>query len=221
MLQKPTGFNSCDGCPLQHKGIGFCPDKLAKHPRIIFWGEAPGKNEVAQGVPFVGSAGFALREWLARPVPELQMALERDEVTYSNTLRCLPPENKQGRAYPTGHERAEAEAYCRRYDPSLQGVETIVLFGEAAQRLHFKRELEAEDAVDKQLGHDTKGVTGRVGREYTKEGIRYVFSLHPAFILRQPSLVGHGQASLRVAANTERVIEPDYVTWNTALEELR
>ena len=70
----------------------------------IHIGEAPGKNEVEKGEPFIGPAGYVLDAWLLRAVPQLQIAKERGEVTVMNTLRCLPPES-QGRAYPKGEER--------------------------------------------------------------------------------------------------------------------
>lgn len=215
---KPAG---CDSCPLRDKGIGFVPDKVARRPRILFIGEAPGKNEVEASEPFVGKAGFALKNWLIRAVSYMQLAWDKGEITLGNTLRCLPPEIK-GRAYPKGEERLQAEACCRQYDSAsfTPDIHTVVLFGDSPQRAWFREELEAEDASDRRLGRDTKGVMGRVGREYQREGKRWVFAPHPAFILRQPAIVEHGQRSLQIAANTERVIEPDYIDWNTAIQEL-
>lgn len=217
MLQKPEG---CNGCPLQDKAKGFCPDKPSKRKtRYLFIGEAPGKNEVDAGEPFVGKAGFVLKNWLMRAVGDIQLAEEKGEIMYANTLRCLPPE-VQGRPYPKGEEKTLAEAHCRQYDKFPEGVDTIVLFGESPQRCWFGEELAAEDASDRRLGRDVKGVQGRVGREYVKDGKRYVFAPHPAWILRQPALVQHGQHSLKIAANTEKAVEPDYVKWDEALQEL-
>lgn len=209
-MQKPDG---CSGCVLEHKGQGFCQDKVALHPKWLLVGEAPGKQEVAKGEPFIGKAGFVLDNWLIKAVPVLQLAKERGEVTYMNTLRCLPPE-VQGRAYPKGAEKLQAEAHCRQYDPDMTPYHTVVLFGESPQRAFFGSELEAEDAVDRQLHHDAKGVMGRVGRVYERDGKRWVFAPHPAYILRQPALVEHGQAALRIAANTDKEVEPEYVSWD-------
>jgi len=140
MIQRPDG---CQGCPLNTKSVaGFCPDKVSPNPKYLFLGEAPGKNEIVKGEPFIGTAGFVLWNWLVRAVPQLQVALEKNEVTVANTLRCLPPEI-QGRPYPRGQEKLDAEAYCRQYDQPMDGVETIVLFGETPQRLLFKEDLEA------------------------------------------------------------------------------
>lgn len=216
MLTKPA---SCDGCVLQHKGVGFVPDRLAKTPKYIAIGEAPGKNEVQQGEPFVGKAGFVLDNWLIRAVPTLRLAKEKGEIQYANVLRCLPPEI-QGRPYPKGEDRLLAEAHCRRYDTWPESVHTVILFGDSPQRCFFGRELAEEDAVSQRLGHDLKGVMGRIGREYMKDGKRWIFAPHPAYILRQPALVQHGQAALKIATNEEELVEPDYVKWDDALKEL-
>jgi uracil-DNA glycosylase family 4 len=210
MLSKPDG---CKECPLYEKGKGFVPDAVAPHAEVVFIGEAPGKNEVEQAVPFVGKAGYVLKEWLLKAVPTLKILDEKKKVTYANTLRCLPPE-LQGRAYPRGEERVAAEECCRQYD-DFGSAHTFILFGDSPQRCFFRDELGAEDVVDRQLQHDQKGVMGRVGREYQRDGKRWVFAPHPAFILRQPSLVEHGQAALRIAAQTERVAEVEYVDWSS------
>ena len=215
MLRKPI---NCDGCPLQQKGLGFVPDQRVNDPEYIFIGEAPGKNEVQQGKPFVGQAGHVLKAWLMKAVPEVQIASERNKITLMNTLRCLPPEI-HGRPYPKGEEKDAAERQCRQYD-NFGNAKTVVLFGESSQRCWFGEELEAEDASDRRIGRDVKGVMGRIGRVYEKLDRRWVLAPHPAWILRQPALVEHGQQSLRIAANTERVAEVDYVKWEQCMTEL-
>jgi DNA polymerase len=198
----------------------FCKDKPAKRKaRYLFIGEAPGINEVGAGEPFVGKAGFVLKNWLMRAVGDIQLAEEKGEIMYANTLRCLPPEI-QGRPYPKGEERLLAEAHCRQYDAFPDSVSTVVLFGDSPQRAWFREELDNEDASDKRIGRDLKGVMGRIGREYERDGKRWIFAPHPAYILRQPALVQHGQNSLKIAANTEQLVEPDYVKWDSAIEEL-
>jgi len=208
----------CQDCPLRDKGVGFVPDLLSSNAEYVFKGEAPGGNEVQQDKPFVGKAGFALKHWMMQAVSKLKIADEKGLITYANTLRCLPPE-KQGRAYPTGVEKEQAEKCCSQYD-NWGNAHTVILLGGSAQYAYFREELEAEDLTDKKLGHELKGVMGRSGRVYNKDGKRWVFALHPAFILRQPSLVEHGQRALAIAANETKVLEVQYITWETALQEL-
>jgi uracil-DNA glycosylase family 4 len=213
LLQKP---DTCSACPLFTKGQGFVPDAIVPQPEYVFIGEAPGGNEVEQGAPFVGQAGFVLKQWLMRAVPQIQLAAERNRITIANTLRCLPP-MVQGRPYPKGEEKLLAERCCSQYD-NLGDARTVVLFGENAQRKWFGPELEAEDASDRQLQHSLKGTMGRIGRVYNRDGKRWVFNVHPAFILRQPSLVEHGQQALRIAAGVDKVLEVEYAEWNDAIQ---
>lgn len=215
LLAKPSG---CDGCPLRDKGKGFVPDQMAPNAEYIAYGEAPGSNEIADGVPFVGMAGFVLKNWLIRAVPAIQLAAERKKISYMNVLRCLPPE-VQGRPYPRGQEKIDAERCCTQYR-DMGTAQTVILFGESPQRYFFGAELDADDATDRALGHDLKGVMGRIGRVYEKEGRRWVFAPHPAYILRQPALVQHGQQALNIATGAEHVVEPAYLRWEAAMEEL-
>lgn len=55
---------------------------------IVFIGEAPGKNEDEQGLPFVGAAGKFLNEMLA------QAGLERSDVYITNIVKYRPPNNR-------------------------------------------------------------------------------------------------------------------------------
>jgi len=55
---------------------------------IMFVGEAPGRNEDEQGIPFVGRAGKNLNELLAN------VGLSLDEIYITNILKCRPPENR-------------------------------------------------------------------------------------------------------------------------------
>ncbi len=55
---------------------------------IVFVGEAPGKNEDLQGVPFVGAAGKNLDKLLDR------VGLKRSDIYIANILKCRPPENR-------------------------------------------------------------------------------------------------------------------------------
>lgn len=55
---------------------------------IVFIGEAPGKNEDEQGVPFVGAAGKFLDEMLA------MIQLERQDIYITNIVKYRPPNNR-------------------------------------------------------------------------------------------------------------------------------
>ena len=77
----------------------ICPD-LAKTAKqlvfgdgnpdadIVFIGEAPGKNEDIQGLPFVGASGKFLSEMLAL------INLERKDIYITNVVKYRPPNNR-------------------------------------------------------------------------------------------------------------------------------
>jgi len=55
---------------------------------ILFVGEAPGRNEDLQGLPFVGAAGKNLDKLLEK------VGLSMNDVYITNILKCRPPENR-------------------------------------------------------------------------------------------------------------------------------
>ncbi len=59
--------------------------------RVLIIGEAPGKNEDLQGIPFVGKAGQNLNQLL-----EIA-GLAREDVFIANVLKCRPPGNRDPR----------------------------------------------------------------------------------------------------------------------------
>src|SRR5580693_10248203 len=55
---------------------------------IVFIGEAPGKNEDLQGIPFVGAAGKFLDEMLE------MIDLKRQDIYITNIVKYRPPDNR-------------------------------------------------------------------------------------------------------------------------------
>lgn len=56
--------------------------------KIVFIGEAPGKNEDIQGIPFVGAAGKFLNEMLE------MISLSRENIYITNIVKYRPPNNR-------------------------------------------------------------------------------------------------------------------------------
>lgn len=75
----------CDGRTQTVFGVGN------PHARVMFIGEAPGKNEDLQGEPFVGAAGHYLNELLGCA------GLRREDAFIANVLKCRPPGNRDPR----------------------------------------------------------------------------------------------------------------------------
>ncbi len=71
---------------------------------IVFIGEAPGKNEDIQGLPFVGAAGKFLNEMLAL------IGLERKDIYITNIVKYRPPNNRD----PLPEEKSAFLSYLQK-----------------------------------------------------------------------------------------------------------
>ena len=71
---------------------------------LVFIGEAPGKHEDKQGLPFVGAAGKFLNEMLA------SIGLKRADVYITNIVKYRPPDNRD----PYPDEKAEFLPFLRK-----------------------------------------------------------------------------------------------------------
>lgn len=81
----------CCACPLSDGRTNVVFGAGNPNARVMIVGEAPGKNEDLQGLPFVGAAGKYLDELLG------YAGLARDEVYIANILKCRPPGNRDPR----------------------------------------------------------------------------------------------------------------------------
>lgn len=81
---------------------------------IVFVGEAPGKNEDQQGLPFVGAAGKFLEEMLR------SINLERRQIYITNIVKYRPPNNRD----PEPEEKSQFLPYLER---QLNIIEPLVV----------------------------------------------------------------------------------------------
>lgn len=100
------------------------------HARVMFIGEAPGKNEDLQGVPFVGAAGKFLDELLAHA------GLARDDVYIANVLKCRPPGNRN----PLPEEIEMCTPYLRE-QVRIIDPEILVTLGNFATKFVLKTDV--------------------------------------------------------------------------------
>jgi uracil-DNA glycosylase family 4 len=124
---------------------------------LCFIGEAPGEDEDAQGVPFVGQAGQLLNRMIAA------MGMKRENVYICNILRCRPPGNRTPQADEAGNCREFLERQLELVAPKY-----ICTLGScAAQHL---------------LG--TTLSVGRLrGKFHNYRGIPVLCTYHPAYLL--------------------------------------
>lgn len=84
---------------------------------IVFIGEAPGKNEDLQGIPFVGAAGKFLNEMLA------MIGLERKDIYITNIVKYRPPNNRD----PLPEEKSAFLPYLQSQLEVIQPVVVVTL----------------------------------------------------------------------------------------------
>ena len=97
--------------------------------RLMFVGEAPGKNEDLQGEPFVGAAGKLLDTLLG------EIGLQRAEVYIANVLKCRPPGNRD----PRPDEIDSCKGYLREQIRLIE-PEVVMTLGNFATKLLLKTE---------------------------------------------------------------------------------
>ena len=129
--------------------------------RLVFFGEAPGADEDASGVPFVGRAGQLLTKIIEA------CTLSRDDVYIMNVLKCRPPGNRT----PSPDEVSHCRPFFER-QLEIIGPEFICCLGaSAAQAL-----LETEEPI------------GRLrGRWFTHGTAHVICTYHPSYLLRNPA----------------------------------
>ncbi len=133
--------------------------------KIMLIGEAPGANEDAEGLPFVGRAGILLDKMLAA------INLDRKKVYISNIVNYRPPENRK----PTDEE-------IKRYLPFItKHIEIInpkilVLLGSTAMNALIGKDV----VISKMRG---KWIEKKFGDCKTS----VIVTFHPAFLMRQPA----------------------------------
>jgi uracil-DNA glycosylase family 4 len=153
-----------DGCALKGTARQLVFADGNPQARVMFVGEAPGRDEDLEGLPFVGRSGQLLDRMLAA------IGLDRTNAYIANVIPWRPPGNRT----PTPQETSICLPFTRR-QIELADPDVLVCLGSpAAQAL-----LEAKDGIMKTRGRWFKYQTG------TRE-IRAIATFHPAYLLRQP-----------------------------------
>lgn len=116
-------IGECDRCGLSATRTSIVFGNGNPDARLMIVGEAPGRNEDLQGVPFVGAAGSLLDELLSCA------ELRRDDVYIANVLKCRPPGNRDPKSDEVGACTPFLMAQIRIVDP-----EVIVTLGNFATR---------------------------------------------------------------------------------------
>jgi len=127
---------------------------------LMFVGEAPGRDEDAQGIPFVGRAGQLLNKIIE------SIGQSRESVYIANVIKCRPPQNRN----PEPDEVATCEPFLFGQVDAIQ-PRVIVALGAFAART---------------LTRTDTPISRMRGREFEYRGAMLVPTFHPAYLLRNP-----------------------------------
>lgn len=113
-------------CALRKTATRAVPGDGSASAEILFIGEAPGKTEDREGVPFVGAAGKFLGEMLG------SIGLSREDIYITNIVKYRPPDNRD-----PAPEEIEACAEWLREQILLIDPILIVTLGRHAMNRFF------------------------------------------------------------------------------------
>ena len=145
---------------------------------VMLIGEAPGRDEDQQGIPFVGKAGQLLNKML------LAINLKREDVYITNVVNWRPPDNRT----PNDNEILEYLPFLQRQIDIIKPKFIFLLGGVAVKAI-----LSTPLALGKLRGkwHEYKSLN-------LEQGIPTIASYHPAFLLRSPQYKKHSWEDLQM-----------------------
>ncbi|MCK5450478.1 MAG: uracil-DNA glycosylase [Candidatus Omnitrophica bacterium] len=154
-------IEGCSKCSLSETRKNVVTGAGSSKARLMFVGEAPGRDEDEQGRPFVGRAGQLLTKIIEA------IGLKREDVFIANILKCRPPANRN----PLPSEIAACTPYLKKQIEILKPQVICALGKFAAQTL-----LETETPISRLRGEF---------HEYC--GVKLMPTYHPAYLLRNSS----------------------------------
>jgi uracil-DNA glycosylase len=167
-----------DGCALKSTATRLVFADGNPKARIMFVGEAPGRDEDIEGLPFVGRSGKLLDRMIA------SIGLDRSKVYIANVIPWRPPGNRT----PTPQETQICLPFIQRQIELVDPDILVTLGNPSTQTL-----LSTREGIMKTRGRWFNYDTGtRV--------IRALATFHPAYLLRSPSYKRLSWQDLRAIA---------------------
>jgi uracil-DNA glycosylase family 4 len=148
----------CKLCPLHKLRTHAVPGEGNRSAELMFIGEGPGRDEDAQGRPFVGRAGQLLRKIIAA------MKFREDEVFITNIVKCRPPDNR----VPHREEEDACSPYLIRQIELIR-PRVIVTLGKTPTDYFVP---------------GREGMTARRGNYGDYRGIPVMPTFHPSYLVR-------------------------------------
>jgi uracil-DNA glycosylase family 4 len=171
-------LESFDGCALKHTATRLVFADGNPRARIMFVGEAPGRDEDIEGLPFVGRSGKLLDRMIAA------IGLDRSKAYIANVIPWRPPGNRT----PTPQETQICLPFVQRQIELVDPDILVTLGNPSTQTLLSTRE-GIMRTRGKWFDYDTGTRT-----------IRALPTFHPAYLLRSPSYKRMSWQDLRAIA---------------------
>jgi uracil-DNA glycosylase len=167
-----------DGCALKFTATRMVFADGNPQARVMFVGEAPGREEDIEGLPFVGRSGKLLDRMIAA------IGLDRSSAYISNVIAWRPPGNRT----PTPQETQICLPFIQRHIELVNPDVLVTLGNPSTQTL-----LSTREGIMKTRGRWFDYDTGtRV--------IKAIATFHPAYLLRSPSYKRMSWQDLRAIA---------------------
>ena len=167
-----------DGCALRHTATRLVFADGNPQARIMFVGEAPGREEDIEGLPFVGRSGKLLDRMIAA------IGLDRTSAYIANVIPWRPPGNRT----PTPQETQICLPFIQRQIELVNPDVLVTLGNPSTQTL-----LSTREGIMKTRGRWFDYDTGT-------RTIRALATFHPAYLLRSPSYKRLAWQDLRAIA---------------------
>ncbi|WMT77229.1 uracil-DNA glycosylase [Bradyrhizobium sp. Ash2021] len=166
------------GCALKHTATRLVFADGNPQARIMFVGEAPGRDEDIEGLPFVGRSGKLLDRMIAA------IGLDRSKAYIANVIPWRPPGNRT----PTPQETQICLPFIQRQIELVNPDVLVTLGNPSTQTL-----LQTREGIMKTRGRWFDYDTGT-------RTIRAIATFHPAYLLRSPSYKRMSWQDLRAIA---------------------
>jgi len=155
-------LGDCQRCPLAKTRTNLVFGAGDPDAQLMFVGEAPGRDEDREGIPFIGRAG----QLLTKIIQAINMT--RNQVYIANILKCRPPNNRN----PEAEEIEKCYPFLQQQIKVIQPRIICALGAFAAQTL-----LQTKTPIGRLRGR---------GHPFNKHSL-VVPTYHPAFLLRNPN----------------------------------
>lgn len=167
-----------EGCALKSTATRLVFADGNPQARVMFVGEAPGREEDIEGLPFVGRSGKLLDRMISA------IGLDRTSVYIANVIPWRPPGNRT----PTPQETQICLPFIQRQIELVNPEVLVTLGNPSTQTL-----LSTREGIMKTRGRWFDYDTGT-------RMIRAIATFHPAYLLRSPSYKRMAWQDLRAIA---------------------